>query len=266
MESAHQRAKDILTENRERLETVSEILIRRETIEKSEFEALLEGKEESEVFPDDLRPRRRPAPAADQPARGAAPAPASRPGRRRRGARGRAAQARAVELASEGPEVPELRASEGFAAPRTPNGIDEERVGSLRLRGRVAPLACLGRMSTPSATRPCALICPLGNMNARERLRRTCRAEPPPDPRSAPRRGALGRELVAALGSPSPASPSTCKVLREAGLVSRAAQGKRRLYALRPEPLGEVDARLEPYRAQWSNSLDALERHLERNP
>ena len=38
------------------------------------------------------------------------------------------------------------------------------------------------------------------------------------------------------------------KVLREAGLVVVRAEGKQRLYALRPEPLAEVDQWLEPYR------------------
>jgi DNA-binding transcriptional ArsR family regulator len=56
------------------------------------------------------------------------------------------------------------------------------------------------------------------------------------------------------------------KVLREAGLVVVRTDGKQRLYALRPEPLAEVDQWLEPYRAFWSSSLDALERHLEENP
>jgi DNA-binding transcriptional ArsR family regulator len=55
-------------------------------------------------------------------------------------------------------------------------------------------------------------------------------------------------------------------VLREAGLVVVRADGKRRLYALRAEPLAEVDAWLAGYRAFWSDRLDALERHLEDNP
>src|SRR3712207_8552355 len=42
VEAAHQRAKDILTEKREELTTISEILVKRETIEKHEFEALLD--------------------------------------------------------------------------------------------------------------------------------------------------------------------------------------------------------------------------------
>lgn len=56
------------------------------------------------------------------------------------------------------------------------------------------------------------------------------------------------------------------KVLREAGLVVVRPDGKRRLYALRPEPLVEVDLWLQPYRAFWSQRLDALEQHLEENP
>ena len=56
------------------------------------------------------------------------------------------------------------------------------------------------------------------------------------------------------------------KVLREAGLVDVRAEGRRRLYALRSQPLAEVDAWLQPYRVFWSSRLDALERHLEENP
>ena len=37
-------------------------------------------------------------------------------------------------------------------------------------------------------------------------------------------------------------------------------------YELRPEPLVEVDAWLEPYRRLWADSLDALERHLDVMP
>ena len=41
-------------------------------------------------------------------------------------------------------------------------------------------------------------------------------------------------------------------------------QAQRRLYRLRPEPLIELDAWLEPYRAHWASRLDALEQHLQR--
>jgi DNA-binding transcriptional ArsR family regulator len=73
-------------------------------------------------------------------------------------------------------------------------------------------------------------------------------------------------ELVERLELSQPGVSKHLKVLREAGLVAVRAAGKRRLYALEPEPLAEVDAWLEPYRAFWSGRLDALERHLEENP
>ena len=102
VESAHQQAKDILAEHREALTTISEILLKRETIEREEFEALLAGKTEEEVFgPDDTpadgtpeRPEL-PAPAAER----AAPRPLPRPG-----LAGGAAEARGLDL----PEKPEL--------------------------------------------------------------------------------------------------------------------------------------------------------------
>jgi cell division protease FtsH len=50
---AHQRAKEILLEHREQLTTISELLLERETIEREEFEALLDVR----VLP--LEPRRR---------------------------------------------------------------------------------------------------------------------------------------------------------------------------------------------------------------
>jgi DNA-binding transcriptional ArsR family regulator len=73
-------------------------------------------------------------------------------------------------------------------------------------------------------------------------------------------------ELVERLELSQPGVSKHLKVLREAGLVTVRADGKRRLYALCSEPLVEVDQWLEPYRAFWSERLDALERHLEDNP
>ncbi|MFC9551208.1 ArsR/SmtB family transcription factor [Rhodococcus sp. NPDC056960] len=73
-------------------------------------------------------------------------------------------------------------------------------------------------------------------------------------------------ELVKRIDLSQPGVSKHLRVLREAGLVVTRAVGKQRLYALRPEPLAEVDQWLEPYRAIWSNRLDALERHLEENP
>jgi cell division protease FtsH len=82
VESAHQRAKDILGEHRESLTTISEILLKRETIEKEEFIALLDGKTEEETFgPDEvvdeqLPPGNAPADRAGR----EAPRPLPRPG------------------------------------------------------------------------------------------------------------------------------------------------------------------------------------------
>ena len=83
VESAHQRARDILTEHREALGTISEILVKRETIEKLEFEGLLSGKTEEEVFgPDeDAAPELPTAPSpAGRPTGREVPRPIPRPG------------------------------------------------------------------------------------------------------------------------------------------------------------------------------------------
>jgi cell division protease FtsH len=53
VEDAHQTSKDILSEHRDQLDTISKILLERETIEADEFIALLEGKPEDEVFQDE---------------------------------------------------------------------------------------------------------------------------------------------------------------------------------------------------------------------
>ena len=47
---AHERARGVLHEHREQLDSVAAILIERETIERSEFEALLAGSPAEEVF------------------------------------------------------------------------------------------------------------------------------------------------------------------------------------------------------------------------
>jgi DNA-binding transcriptional ArsR family regulator len=73
-------------------------------------------------------------------------------------------------------------------------------------------------------------------------------------------------DLVGRLDLSQPGVSKHLKVLRGAGLVGVRTDGKRRMYALRSQPLAEVDAWLAPYRALWSQRLDALERHLEDNP
>ena len=54
------------------------------------------------------------------------------------------------------------------------------------------------------------------------------------------------------------------RVLRENGLVHVRAEAQRRLYALDPEPLAELDEWLGRYRAFWTNRLDAFGTELRR--
>jgi cell division protease FtsH len=56
IEGAHARATKLLKDHRERLDTISEILLRRETIEKEQFEALLTGSSEEQAFGDEVPP------------------------------------------------------------------------------------------------------------------------------------------------------------------------------------------------------------------
>src|SRR3954469_5796258 len=71
-------------------------------------------------------------------------------------------------------------------------------------------------------------------------------------------------ELVDEVGMHQPGVSRHLKILRDAGLVEVRRDAQRRLYRLRAEPLRELDAWLEPYRAEWSGRLDSLERHLQR--
>jgi DNA-binding transcriptional ArsR family regulator len=61
-----------------------------------------------------------------------------------------------------------------------------------------------------------------------------------------------------------PAVSRHLRVLREAGLVRSRTDGRRRLYALDPRPLRELDDWLEPYRELWARRLDALDTEIAR--
>ena len=121
IEAAHQRARGILTEHQSDLTKISEILVRRETIEKEEFLALLDGKSEHEVFglPDGRQAR------------------AARPARRARALRARSARAR-----SRAPAWP-------AAPPRC--AATTARPGRASASGRTAPRSALAGRA-PSAT------------------------------------------------------------------------------------------------------------------
>lgn len=70
-------------------------------------------------------------------------------------------------------------------------------------------------------------------------------------------------DLVASLPSlTQPAVSRHLRILRDVGLVEVRPEAQRRIYALRPERLAELDRWLSRYRRYWSDHLDALERHL----
>jgi DNA-binding transcriptional ArsR family regulator len=71
-------------------------------------------------------------------------------------------------------------------------------------------------------------------------------------------------ELATATEMSQPLVSKHLRVLREAGLVEVRPDAQRRIYRVRPEPLRELDEWLHPYRAMWSQRLDALGRHLDR--
>ena len=73
-------------------------------------------------------------------------------------------------------------------------------------------------------------------------------------------------DLVSELGLSQPGVSKHLRTLRDAGLVDVRIDAQRRLYRLRPEPLQAIDDWLAPYRAQWRDRLDALERHLDDMP
>lgn len=72
--------------------------------------------------------------------------------------------------------------------------------------------------------------------------------------------GALGARLHLS----QPGVSKHLRVLRKAGLVRVRKDAQRRLYSLSPEPLAELDTWLSSFRQLWSDRLDALERHLDR--
>ena len=69
-------------------------------------------------------------------------------------------------------------------------------------------------------------------------------------------------ELSEELGLSQPGTSKHLRVLREAELVTVRADAQRRVYALSPAPLAELDDWLAPYRRFWDARLDALGRHL----
>ena len=65
-------------------------------------------------------------------------------------------------------------------------------------------------------------------------------------------------------GISQPAVSQHLRVLRESGFASVRPDGARRLYAVNPQPLRDVDGWLERFRGFWEPHLDALADELKR--
>jgi DNA-binding transcriptional ArsR family regulator len=76
--------------------------------------------------------------------------------------------------------------------------------------------------------------------------------------------GAVGTVVQHEFGISQPGVSAHLKVLRDAGFATVRPEGARRLYSVSPEPLREVDAWLERFRAYWAPHLAALETELAR--
>ncbi|MEZ5121771.1 MAG: metalloregulator ArsR/SmtB family transcription factor [Solirubrobacterales bacterium] len=76
--------------------------------------------------------------------------------------------------------------------------------------------------------------------------------------------GAITERIRGEFGITQPAVSQHLRVLRESGFATVRPQGTRRLYAVNPEPLRAVDAWLDPFRAFWTQRLDALDTELAR--
>jgi DNA-binding transcriptional ArsR family regulator len=70
--------------------------------------------------------------------------------------------------------------------------------------------------------------------------------------------GAVCAVIREEFGISQPAVSAQLRVLRESGFATVRAEGTRRLYAVTPEPLREVDDWLDRFRAFWTPHLDAL--------
>ena len=68
----------------------------------------------------------------------------------------------------------------------------------------------------------------------------------------------------AEFGISQPAVSQHLKVLREHGFTTVRPEGTRRLYAVAPDALAEVDEWVDAFRRQWTQPLDALATELAR--
>lgn len=73
-------------------------------------------------------------------------------------------------------------------------------------------------------------------------------------------------DLVAGTDISAPAISRHLKVLREAGLIARRAEGTHRYYSVRPEAIAAISDWTLDHRTFWQGSLDRLDRLLAIDP
>jgi DNA-binding transcriptional ArsR family regulator len=76
--------------------------------------------------------------------------------------------------------------------------------------------------------------------------------------------GAIGAIVQAEFGISQPAVSQHLRVLRESGFLRVRPEGTRRLYAVDPNGLRDVDEWLDRFRRFWAPPLAALATELER--
>jgi len=76
--------------------------------------------------------------------------------------------------------------------------------------------------------------------------------------------GAVCAVIQEEFGISQPGVSAHLRVLREGGFATVRPKGARRLYAVNPEPLRDVDEWLGRFRRFWAQRLDALDTELAR--
>lgn len=70
--------------------------------------------------------------------------------------------------------------------------------------------------------------------------------------------GEMSRTIQSEFGITQAAVSQHLKVLRESGFATVRIDGPRRMYAIDPEPMRQVDAWLDRFRSFWAPKLEAL--------
>ena len=76
--------------------------------------------------------------------------------------------------------------------------------------------------------------------------------------------GSITQVVQSEFGITQPAVSQHLRVLRDSGFTTVRPEGTRRLYAVDPAPLREVDAWVGTFRTLWEQRLDSLETELAR--